>query len=293
MAKKAGNVTLSFCFFEVSRRSDESSTCIQGSREPPPRYKQNTRPRQFLRSKQRGDRSTGENWENNAWSFLADFQRSIVQSIVEQRSSIYHRTCAYQCVRGMSEFSMQWMSPDEQRQIDQRVEELYKYAGYIDETMDRTTNATRWDDFGLTMAWQAHSNQFSRFPKLRAHPDILADSGQLPRKTGVYLSIEDPDATLQFAWTGSPSGHLLDATTFNTTGKSALSAVGRVRLWEDGNAMLHFVLDNLKNPDLTSDPFFEDSKKPDLAPTLVARNAFTSHPSRWCFVELVKDEFEV
>jgi hypothetical protein len=60
----------------------------------------------------------------------------------------------------------------------------------------------------------------------------------------------------------------------------------------DGNAMLRSVLDNLSNPDLTKDPFFEESPTPDLAPSLVARNAFASHPSRWCYVELIKDEFE-
>lgn len=246
----------------------------------------------YLRSKHWGDRNTGENWANNAWPFLGDFQRSVAQSIADQRSNIYHQTGAYQCARGISEFSMQWTVPEEQEQFDKMFEEISGYAGYIDETMDRTTPATRWDDFGLTMAWQSHASRFLTFPKLRFVPDICADSGQLPPKTGVYVSMDDPDATLQFAWSGSPNGRLLDATAFNATGKSALAATGRARLWIDGAAMLRFVLDNLANPDLTNDPFFEESQTPELAPTLVARNAFTSHPSRWCYVELIKDEFE-
>jgi len=245
-----------------------------------------------LRSRQWGNRNTGENWENNAWPFLADFQRSISEDIANRASNIYNKTSTHQCARGMAEYSMQWSTPDEERQFDSMFSELSRYSRYIDQTLDRTTRATRWTDFGLTLAWQRHSTEFPTLPKMLPRVDLVAESGQLPPKTGIYVALDDPHATLQFAWTGSVSGGLLDATTFNTTGKSALSAVGRARLWLDGDAMLRFVLNNLSNPDLTNDSFFEESRTPDLAPSLVARNAFTSHPSRWCYVELVKDEFE-
>lgn len=247
---------------------------------------------EFLKSKRWGSRNTGENWANNAWPFLGDFQRSIANNIADRRSDKYHRTGAYQCSRGISESSVQWMAPEEQVQFDRMFEELSEYALYIDETMDRTGVATRWDDFGLTMAWQRHTDQFPVLPKLRALTDIAAASGQLPPKTGVYVSMDDPDATPQFAWTGSPEGRLLDATSFNETGKAALAAVGRTKLWVDGDAMLRFVLQNLSNPDLTGDPFFDESKTPDLAPSLVAQNAFAEHASRWCYVELIQDEVE-
>jgi hypothetical protein len=246
----------------------------------------------YLGSKKWGDRDTGENWANNAWPFLGDLQRSITRSIADLRSNIYHKTSIYQCARGLSEFSMQWTVPEEQDKFDKMFEELSTYAGYIDETMDRTTLATRWDDFGLTMAWRRHAAQFQAFPKLRLFPDIFANSSHLPPKTGVYVSMDDPDATLQFAWTGSSAGRLLNATTFNATGKAALAATGRERLWVDGDAMLRFVLKNTSNPDLVNDPFFEDSQNPELAPSLVARNAFTSRPSRWCYIEPINGEFE-
>ena len=246
----------------------------------------------YLRSKQWGERDTGENWANNGWPLLKDFQQSVAQSIADQRSNIYHSTGAYQCARAMSELSMQWTTPAEQDRFDKMFEEIYKYAGYIDETMERTTATTRWDDFGLTLAWNTQSVEFPLLPKVAPLPDLVANSGQLPPRTGVYVSLDDPHATLQFAWTGSPSGRLLDATTFNATGKSALAAIGRTRLWTDGEAMLGFVLENLSNPEIIEDPFFEDSKTAELAPSLVARNAFTSTPSRWCYVELVKDEYE-
>jgi hypothetical protein len=246
----------------------------------------------FLKSKRWGNRNGGENWRNNAWPFLRDFQKSVAQSIVDQKSNIFHTTGAYQCARGMSESSMQWTTLKEQDQFDGMFEELSRYALYIDKTMDRTTCATRWTDFGLTMAWQRHSNLYPTLPKMQVSPKVLAESGNMPPKTGVYVAMDDPDATLQFAWTGSPSGKLLNATTFNTTGKSALAAAGRSGLWMNGDAMLRFVLDNLLSPDLMSDPFFEDSQTPELAPSLVARNAFTSRPTRWCYVELINDELE-
>ena len=245
-----------------------------------------------LKSKRWGNRDTVQNWQNNAWPFLGDFEQSIDKSIIDQRSNTYHRTGAYHCARGMSEVSMQWMAPEEQGRFDRMFEEASKYARYIDDTMDRTAHATRWCDFGLTMAWRNHMDQVEVLPKLRARSDLVAESGQLPPRTGVYISTDDPAAALQFAWTGSSEGKLLDCTTFNDTGKAALATVGRAGMWTDGNAMLRIVLDNLSNPDFTNDPFFEESQTPDLAPSLVARNAFTSHSARWCYVELIEDEFE-
>jgi hypothetical protein len=120
-----------------------------------------------LKSKRWGNRNTVHDWKNNAWPFLGDFQQSIDKSIIDQRANTYHRTGAYQCARGMSEFSMQWMAPEEQGRFDKMFEEAYRYAHYIDDTMDRTALATRWCDFGLAMAWRNHINQFEVLPKLR------------------------------------------------------------------------------------------------------------------------------
>lgn len=246
----------------------------------------------LLRSKRWGSRNTGENWENNAWPFLGDFQRSVARDIADRKSNIYHKTGAYQCVRGISEFSLQWMAPEEQDEFDRRLAEVSRYAENIDDTMDRAVYATRWNDFGLTIAWQEHAHNFPILPKFVAKPEMVCESGHIPPKTGVYVSIDDPNATLQFGWTGSDQGKLLDSTTLNDLGKHALASVGRAKLWIDGDAMLRFVLANLSCPDLVRDPFFDESQTPDLAPALVAGNAFESKPSRWCFVELVKDEFE-
>lgn len=246
----------------------------------------------YLRTKQWGSRDTSENWENNAWPFLADFQRSVAESIVNHASNIYGRTGASQCARGISEFSMQWTMPEEERQFDQMFADIVQYARYIDQTMDRTTDATRWTDFGLTLAWHKHTKHFLLLPKLRASPIIIAESGQLPPKTGVYVSVEDPHAALQFAWNGTSNGRLLNATTFNETGMAALETVGRAGLWTDQTAMLHFVQANANITDLYNDPFFDDSQTTELAASLVARNSFRSRPSHWSYVELIEEEFE-
>lgn len=239
-----------------------------------------------------GSRNTGENWENNAWPFLGDFQRSVVQSIADIKSNIHHTTGAYQCGRRMAEFSMQWTTPAEQEQFDRMFEALSKYARYIDNTMDRAVPSTRWNDFGFTLAWESHRLAFPALPKFRVVPEFVGESNQAPPKTGVYVSLDDPDSTLQFAWNGNARGKLLPGTTFNDLGRTALASIGRGKLWTDGEAMLRFVLDNLSCPDLKQDNFFKESQTPELAPSLVARNAFQPNLLRWFFVELVNGEFE-
>lgn len=239
-----------------------------------------------------GRSDTTENWINNSWRFLADFQLAIARDITDRAAQIYHVTGTYQCGRGMAEYSTQWMAADEQKRFDKMFAELSKYAGNIDDTMHKSYHVSRWDDFGLAMAWQEHKQNFPMLPMLKVHTDIVAEHGRLPSKTGVYVSADDPDAALQFAWTGSIHGKLLECTTFNSLGKAALRKVGRTKLWLDGQAMLNFVIENKTDPGLQSDSFFEDAFEPDLAPSFVACNAFTSHPSRWYYVELIPDEFE-
>lgn len=245
-----------------------------------------------LRSARWGIRDTGENWANNAWPFLADFQLSVGRDIADRASQIYHVTGAYQCGRGMDEYSMQWMSPEEQLRFDEMFEELSIYAGNIDDTMDKTGKSSRWKDFGLTLMWQRNADRFPALPKFRVLTEVTAESGQRPPRTGVYVSSDDPNASLQFGWTGCPRGKLQDCATLNELGKAALSAVGRPKLWVDGQAMLDFLLHNLSRPELTSDPYLNEAQDKEMAPSFIACNASTSHPTRWYYVELVSGEYE-
>ena len=246
----------------------------------------------LLRSAQWGDRNTTENWANNAWGFLADFQRSITRDIADRAFHTYHVTGANQCGRGMNEVSMLWATPAEQERFDAMFEELTWYAHNIDKTMDKTYHTSRWDDFDLTMQWRKQAHRFPVISKFVVRPDITGESGKVPPKTGVYISADDPYASLQFGWTGGGRGRLLDSSTFNELGKAALALVGRAKLWVDGKSMFNFVLANLDNPGLKSDPYFWTSQNQELAASLVAMNAFTSHPSQWYYVERVDGEFE-
>jgi len=245
-----------------------------------------------LRSARWGNRNTSANWAVNGWSFLRDFQRSVERDIADRAAQIYHVTGAYQCGRGMSEFSMLWTTPAEQERFEGMFAELSRYAGNIDDTMNKTCGASRWDDFMFAIEWQRHAEHFPIVPKFRVLTDIAAQSGQTPPRTGVYVSADDPDASLQFAWTGNAYGKLLDCATFNDFGNAALAATGRGKLWVDGKAILDFVRANLSHPDIRSDSSFEGDPTEDLAPSLVARNAFTSQPSRWYYVEVLNGEFE-
>lgn len=246
----------------------------------------------FLKSSQWGDRDTSENWSNHAWSFLADFGLSVARHMADRASEIYHVTGAYQCGRGMAEFSMQWALPAEEEQFDAMFASITRYAGYIDDTMEKGQIDSRWDDFCLTLAWQEYASEFSQLPKFRIREDISCKTGEIPPKTGVYMSADYPEGSLQFAWNGDKYGELLECCIFNELGHRALAAVGRSKLWQDEEAMLDFVQKNANAPEFKEDPFYSESFTLDLAPSLVANNAFTSAPSKWLYVELLEGELE-
>ena len=121
---------------------------------------------------------------------------------------------------------------------------------------------------------------------LRLRSDIVARSGATPPRTGVYLPVDDPHGTPQFCWTGNPSGELKKCTTFNDLGLDALASVGRESLWLDDHRMSRFVQSHLQDPRLIEDPYFKESvSKSKLAPSLVARQSFTSRACDWIYVE--------
>lgn len=246
----------------------------------------------FLRSAQWGDRDTTENWSNCAWQFLADFQQSVAQDISDRSSNIFHVTGTHQCAHGLSEYSMQWATVDEEKQFDAMFAELSNYARKIDSTMQKSYQVSWWSDFELALAWVDHASAMQTIPKFRVLPEVISGTDQVPPRTGVYVAVDDPHASLQFAWNGSPNGKLIPSSTFNDLGLAALAAVGRSKLWIDEAAMRDFVLANLSNPDLASDEYANNSLSLALAPSLVARYAFTARPTRWCFVEIVEGEFE-
>lgn len=238
-----------------------------------------------------GARNTSGNWANNGWPLLADFELSVARDIAKRSYEAYSITDANQCARGLAELSLGWMTPDEQADFETRFDKIVQYAGYIDNTMSQHEVAGRWDDFGLAMAGKAFPEVLRSAPALRLRADITAATGQTPVRTGVYLPIDDPNGAPQFCWVGKPAGVLLESNTLNDLGLEALAEVGRNSLWVDEERMYEFVQKRMNDPRLLADPLFEDSvEDPDLAPSLVARNAFTTRPCKWIFVEQIHGE---
>lgn len=245
-----------------------------------------------LRSQQWGDRNTSSNWGNNAWAYLIDFQQSLARKIAARSFEEYAITASTHYARGMSEYSMDWMTVGEQEQFDKMFQALQRKAEKIDLTTDRTGPAPRWNDSSLTKTWITHFPGRVDVPKFRVREDIRARTGEVPPRTGLYVCREDPNATLQFAWNGGRPGPLLCASTFNDLGLAALDNVGRADLWVDGKKMLKFLQANLNNAELQADWFFSSSQTEQLAGSLVALHSFTEREGTWHFVEMCEGEFE-
>jgi hypothetical protein len=163
----------------------------------------------LLVSKQWGNRNPSENWANNAWPFLKDFQLSIAKHIANRALEIYCITGANQCGRGMDEISMAWSTPEEEEEkFHEMFESLATYARYIDNTMNKNERAGKWNDFRLAVTWQQFKDQFHALPKFRVRTDVVGESNKLPMRTGVYISQDDPNGALQFAWAGGTEEQL-------------------------------------------------------------------------------------
>jgi hypothetical protein len=238
-----------------------------------------------------GTRNTADNWGNNGWPFLADFELSVATLIAKRAFESYGRTGVNQCERGLAELSLDWMTPDEEEDFQTRLEQISLYAGNIDDTVYQHDSSGRWDDFTLTVTLQEMPDVLHSSPALRLRPDVIGQTGQTPVRTGVYLPLDDPYGSPQFCWTGPPAGKLLECNTFNDLGLAALAALGRRALWLDEQGTQAFARAHAKDPRLTQDNFFDYSlAKPHLTPSLVGRHAFTTRPCSWIYVEQLHGE---
>lgn len=108
---------------------------------------------------------------------------------------------------------------------------------------------------------------------------------------GGYVCADDPNASLQlpldWQWRWQAATEQ-----YNALGEAALAAVGRSRLWLDGQAMVDLFKAHASDRGLRSDPFFDDGQTPAGAPCLVAGHAFTARPWRWHYLEMIHGECE-
>jgi hypothetical protein len=227
-------------------------------------------------------------WSGNCWAYLAQFELSIAADLAKRAFRIYSRTGAAQCARGMAEYPGELTIAGDPDLFEARFAQLQACASTIDDVMDQHGTAGRWSDFTLALRRLEYPHAVAQAAALRVLPDGIGSTGMLAARTGVYVPVDDPHGAPQFCWTGKPAARLLACRTFNELGLQALAEVGRAGLWIDKARMHAFVQVHANDARLKQDPFYAMSvDDPDLAASLVARNAFTERACDWAYVEQV------
>ncbi|GAB3472100.1 hypothetical protein GCM10027321_44740 [Massilia terrae] len=237
-----------------------------------------------------GNRNTSENWSNHAWPFLKDLQASLAQAVARRATNRFQVSGVNECLRGIYEYSLDWTTPSEEEMLKVALSTISKTANEFDDTVNEYEN--RWDDFCFAYSYPAFESLTHRIPKFRVRPDSQVETGALPARTGVYFSPDEPHASLQFAWAEHGGVRLRLANTFNELGLAALAAVGRNTLWFDEEKMLRFVLSEPLARGIRHEVLSDGEPEASLAPSAVARSAFTSKECTWMLVEPIPGEFE-
>jgi hypothetical protein len=237
-----------------------------------------------------GTRDTSENWANNGWPILKDLQTSLARTLAGRSSNHFRISAVNECLRGIDEYSLGWMTPGEEAMFGIATRAISAYASGWDTTV--TDYANDWDDYGFAYDYPSFASLNDQIPKLRIRPDLRTKTGELAPRTGVYFSPDEPHASLQFAWAEHGGLRLRLANTFNEFGLAALTAVGRDALWFDKEKMLRFVLSDPLAQRIRHEVFADGEPNATLAPSAVARSAFTTKSCSWILVEPIPDEFE-
>jgi hypothetical protein len=245
----------------------------------------------FMTDARWGDRDTVANWSRHAWPFLKDLQTSLARDIVGRAFERYDITATNECLRGVEEFSMNWTTPDEEQVVQAAIRKVSDYASTIDYTLENYFGSG-WNDYSLFLTFRQFCLQHPRIPKFRIRSDQTAAFGKMPPRTGVYIAQDDPNASLQFAWTGNSKGKLRKSNTFNEIGIAALEFVGRDGLWSNDSKMFDFAVKSTFKHLFSSTIFRHGEAYPEIAACAVAGEAFTERPCEWYFVELIEGEWE-
>ena len=126
------------------------------------------------------------------------------------------------------------------------------------------------------------------------------NSGESIPKTGVYIPVGDRYGAPQFAWTHEETGTfergwLEKCETINALGKQLFSKFNEYTAWTPSEELRAFAIEYLKKKKIDDDfgyVKFDYDRQLRLAPSLIARNVFTTFDCSWYFVELVDSEFE-
>lgn len=243
-----------------------------------------------LLSKQWGRRNLAANWENSAWPFLKDLQIALAKDIALRTSKVYRPTSVNESFRGVAEYSTDWTTPGEERFLQLALATISQHAASHDNSVEVHQN--RWNDFCFAYVYPAFAQLMPKTPKFRVSNEVITETGKVPAQTGVYMSIDDPHASLQFVWSEHGGGKLRNANTFNEIGLAALATVGRQSLWFDADKMYAFATAEPYTKLFHDSVFLGGEPYPLLAPAAVARSAFKTRPCRWVLVDIIPGEFE-
>lgn len=245
----------------------------------------------ILSNQQWGTRNTSKNWADNAWPMLKDLQASIAKDIAMRAFDKYKMTATDEKLRGTEQFSMQWLTAEEEHQYNRAIARISQMASKIDDTFSPELKP-RWDDYGFAYCFPEFKVESPMIPKFRVRHDIAGETGKTAPRTGVYIAAGMPEAALQFAVAGNGGIKLKEASTFNEIGWEALQCVGRDRLWFDEQAMLDYATTSKHAALFAKWINISGSVKAKLAPSAVAQASFTTKPAHWFYVEEIPDEFE-
>ena len=240
---------------------------------------------------------TSANWSTYAYPSLLDFRLGLIRIIEETKQEKYCWTPAYNTARMLGEFQPNWMSEEEETDFKTRFDELYRLCSYYDSCVKPPRS---WDLYILFEVINELGLFDHKVPKFKVRTDIRVNSGESIPKTGVYIPVGDRYGAPQFAWTHEETGTfergwLEKCETINALGKQLFSKFNEYTAWTPSEELRAFAIEYLKKKKI-DDNFgyvkFDYDRQLRLAPSLIARNVFTTFDCSWYFVELVDGEFE-
>ncbi len=248
---------------------------------------------QLIANEQWGVRDTSANWRASAWPALQAFKESTIWHIEQRAHDNLDQTGLTQCGRMLDELSPYWMTPSEKAWFDSQWRTIDEYADRHDLAVG-VGEYRPLHDLEMSMQWELHAHQFSQLPKFNVHTNHAFATGERPIQSGVYVPVDDPNGTLQFAWTGSKYGALGQCTTLSEVGLEILRQIGRHRLWLDRPAMVATVGSLYAKGILRDRGGFSpgDESDPDCVNFVITSEVFKTRPCKWFYVEMIDGEFE-
>lgn len=249
----------------------------------------------LLISERWGVRDTPTNWSTHVYPALEDFKLQVTTALAQRAFENYEGTGANSCAHMIEDHSSLWMTEQEEADFMKQHEAIQSYAYWYDYIVRDDYGNRAYDSCDLASQWKDKSVLFKRIPKFKVRTDVeaVSDAGAPPR-TGVYVPQDDPNACLQFGWTGSKYGQLYSASTLNALGVQALSAVGANDLWYNVEKTGAFAKEACLRKQITDFGNFDAESMTDLetATLVFRRNSLTARPCKWYYVEVIEGEFE-